>query len=151
MSQVSPNVGGGSPVKVTPFFERAAALSKTRKWCYWAPFLVVDAFTSVEQEVRALRSGVVVADQSPLVHTIVKGPDAGRLINYAATRDCSGLEVNQAYYTAFADHDGKTVCDAPVTRTAEDEYAISTGEIRRPPHSQRDRAGGGIATTSAAA
>jgi aminomethyltransferase len=132
VSQSSPDVaaGVGSPVKATPFFERAAAISNTRKCCHWAPFVVVDTFTSVEQEVRALRTGVVVADQSPLVHTIVKGPDAGRLIDHIATRDCSGLQVDQAYYTAFTDHDGKMVCDAPVERTAEDAYAISTGELR---------------------
>jgi aminomethyltransferase len=132
VSQSSPNAasGVGSPVQATPFFERATARSNTRKCCYWAPFVVVDTFTSVEQEVRALRSGVVVADQSPLVHTIVRGSDAGRLIDHIVTRDCSGLEVNQAYYTAFTDHDGKMICDAPVERTAEDEYAISTGELR---------------------
>lgn len=132
MPQSSPNAaaGVGSPVQATPFFERAAAVSHTRKCCYWAPFVVVDAFTSVEQEVRALRTGVVVADQSPLVHTIVRGPDAGRLVDRLATRDFSGLEVDQAYYTAFTDHDGNMICDAPVERTAQDAFAISTGELR---------------------
>ncbi len=132
MSQSSSDAAAGvrAPVQATPFFERAAARSHTRKCCYWAPFVVVDTFTSVEQEVRALRSGVVVADQSPLVHTIVRGPDAGRLIDHLATRDFSALEVDQAYYTAFADHDGKLICDAPVERTAADAYAISTGELR---------------------
>jgi aminomethyltransferase len=131
MSQSSPDVGIGvrSPFQGTPFYERASALSQSHKWAHWAPFLVVDTFTSVEQELRALRSGVVVADQSPLVSTIVRGPDAGRLVDYLATRDCSGLEVGQAYYTAFADHVGKVVCDGPLTRHAEDEYSISSGEL----------------------
>jgi aminomethyltransferase len=131
VSQSSPAAAAGvAPFQATPFFERAAALSETRKWYRWTPFMVVDTFTSVEQEVRALRSGVVVADQSALVHTIVKGPDAGRLIDHLATRDCSSLEVDQAYYTAFTNPDGKMICEAPVERTAEDEYAISTGQLR---------------------
>jgi aminomethyltransferase len=113
----------------TPFFDRVLRLNETMTWFAWGDFLVAHEFTSVDREIEALRSRVVVADQTPLYQLRVSGPDAMALINQIATRDFSDIAVNQAYFTAFCDEHGHVVGDGPITRKREDEFVLSTDNM----------------------
>jgi glycine cleavage system aminomethyltransferase T len=58
----------------TPFYARVLSLNETMTWFAWGDFLVAHEFTSVDREIEALRTRVVVADQTPLYQLRVSGP-----------------------------------------------------------------------------
>lgn len=110
----------------TPFFERSARSSSHHRLCEWSSLLLVDVFTTVEDELRAMRTAVSMNDMSPLSKTEVRGPDAVRAIDRLVTKDTSGMAVGQVMYTPWCREDGKVVNDGLVFRTAEDTFRISS-------------------------
>lgn len=124
MSNLAPiaNVRAGSP-----FLPRAGA-ARTNDLLYeWSSHLTVWIYTSVEQELAAIRGAASVNDMSPLSKLEISGPDASAFIARLVTRDTSGLDVGRAYYAPWCDEQGKLVGDGIVFRPAEQLYRISAG------------------------
>jgi aminomethyltransferase len=110
----------------TPFFERTSALAGSQFFYEWSSLLVIDVFTSVEQELRAMRETATVNDMSPLYKHQISGTDAERLVDFLVTKDTSSLHPGRVLYTPWCTEDGLLVNDGLVFRLDEDRYWIST-------------------------
>ncbi|HEX5146932.1 MAG TPA: aminomethyltransferase family protein [Conexibacter sp.] len=124
MSNTAPiaNARAGSP-----FLPRAGAVRTNDLLFEWSSHLTVWIYTSVEQELAAIRGGASVNDMSPLSKLEITGPDASAFIARLVTRDTSGLDVGRAYYAPWCDEQGKLVGDGIVFRPGEQLYRITAG------------------------
>ena len=109
----------------TPFNSRTEPLNLFVRWIAWDIYHVVDVFSGLDDELRAIRETVAVIDMSPLSKFDISGPDAEKFTNYIVTRDASKMEINQVFYTLWCDHDGKVVSDGMVFRMGEDRFRIT--------------------------
>ena len=114
-----------SSFKGTPFNSRTEPLNLFVRWIAWDIYHVVDVFSGLDDELKAIRAAVAVIDMSPLSKFDISGPDAARFTNYIITRDARKMEVNQVFYTPWCDHDGKVVSDGMVFRMSEDRFRIT--------------------------
>ena len=127
----------------TPFNSRTEPLNLFVRWIAWDIYHVVDVFSGLDDELKAIREEVAVIDMSPLSKFDISGPDAERFTNYVITRDASKMEVNQVIYTPWCDHHGKVVSDGMVFRMDEDRFRI-TGD---PSHGWLKQNAGGFDIT----
>ncbi len=79
-----------------------------------------------EAEQRATRGAVAVFDETSFGKLLVKGPDAGRLLQWLCTADVD-VDPGRAVYTAMLNRRGCYEADVTVTRLAHDEYLLVTG------------------------
>jgi aminomethyltransferase len=75
-----------------------------------------------------VREAAGVIDTSPLYKYLVRGPDAGRLMDRVMTRDISKLRVDRLFYTPWCDEDGKLIDDGTIARLGEHEYRVTAAE-----------------------
>jgi aminomethyltransferase len=116
------------PLLVTPFHERARALSQVDSFVPWAGYTTVDVFTNVGQEYFATRNACSVYDLTPMVKYRIAGPDAGRYLNRLVTRDLRKLRVNRVSYCVWCNDAGQIIDDGTVFRLGESEYRLCTAE-----------------------
>ncbi len=90
----------------TPFHPRLAALTASPLRYEWAATLLFPVFTSVEDELAALRAAATVTDMSPLFKFEVRGADAPRFVEHLVTKDASRLAPGGALYTPWCADDG---------------------------------------------
>lgn len=109
----------------TPFNSRVAPLNINQRWTAWDIYHVVDVYSDVDTELKAIRTAAALIDMSPLAKYDISGPDAEKFTNYLITRDASKMEVNQIFYTPWCDHEGKIVSDGMVFRMREDVFRIT--------------------------
>jgi aminomethyltransferase len=81
-------------------------------------------FTSILEEHHTVRTKAGLFDVSHMGEVIVKGSDAGKVVQKLITNDVKGLKINQALYAAMCYPDGGTVDDLLVYKKAEDEYLL---------------------------
>lgn len=112
----------------TPFFPRTSALTSSQFLYEWSSLLVVDVFSSVERELRAMRETATVNDMSPLYKLEVRGRDAARFVDLLVTKDTTALAPGQVLYTPWCTDEGRLVNDGLVFRVAEDLYRITTDQ-----------------------
>lgn len=113
----------------TPFHSRTAALSKTTWWYGWTDYVIPDVFTTIAEELAAVRSAVAMIDMSPLPKIEVTGPDAGRFLDFLSIRKTTANVVGHALYTAWCTHEGKLITDGLVFRLEENRYIVSSDSI----------------------
>lgn len=110
----------------TPFSERTTRLNYiNQKYLAWDVYHIVDVYTTVREEIKAIREAVGVIEMSPLAKYDFKGPDAGRYVNYLITRDARKIAVGQIFWAAWCDHDGKVISDGMVFRLGDDHFRIT--------------------------
>jgi aminomethyltransferase len=102
-----------------------APLNVQQRWTAWDRYHVVDVFSDVLTELRAIREGVAMIDMSPLAKYDVRGPDAERFVNRIVTREVSRMEDRQIYYTAWCDDAGKVVSDGMLMRFDAEHFRIT--------------------------
>jgi aminomethyltransferase len=112
----------------TPFFPRTSTRSGSQFFYDWSSLLVSPVYTSVEDELRAMRETAVIIDMSPLYKLDVRGADAPRFVEQLVTKDTSRLDVGKVLYTPWVTDEGLLVNDGLVFRVAEDLYRISTDQ-----------------------
>ncbi len=125
----------------TVFYPREAELNAHLAWGEWSGYHSAAVYADFHDiEYNAIREAAGVVDVSPLYKYIVRGPDAGRLLDRVMTRDISRLQVDQVFYTPWCDEDGKVIDDGTITRLSEDSYRITAADPMRTvvPH-ERDR------------
>lgn len=113
----------------TAFFPREAELNSHLAWGEWSGYHSAAVYADFHDiEYNAIREAAAVIDVSPLYKYVVRGRDAGRLLDRVMTRDISRLQVDQVVYTPWCDEDGKVIDDGTVTRLANSEYRITAAD-----------------------
>ncbi len=81
---------------------------------------------AVAREVLAVRNAVGLLDASTLGKILVKGPDAGRLVDMLYTNVMSTLPVGRCRYGLMCNENGFLMDDGVVARLAEDTWLLHT-------------------------
>ena len=110
----------------TPFNARTAPLNVNQRWVAWDKYHIVDTFAGFDAEYRAIRNAAALIDMSPLGKYDITGPDAERFLDYLMTRDMTGQQVGQIYYSPWCNENGKTVCDGMIFRLDKGKFRVST-------------------------
>jgi aminomethyltransferase len=113
----------------TAFFPRQQELNTKLAWGEWSGYYAPAVYADFHDiEYNAVREAAAAIDTSPLYKYVVRGKDAGRLMDRVMTRDISKLRVDRVYYTPWCDEDGKLIDDGTITRTAESEYRVTAAD-----------------------
>ena len=116
-------------LKRTPFHERTSRLCLPQNWRRWSGYLVAGSYDlTLDREYWAIRNAAALIDVTPLMKYIVKGPDAGCLLNRVVTRDMNKLKVGQVYYTPWCDDEGKMIDDGTISRLDETTYRMTSAD-----------------------
>jgi aminomethyltransferase len=107
----------------TALHSRTLPLCESLNFREWSGYYAASAYeTHHEHEYSAIRNAAALIDVSPLFKYLIRGRDAGRLVDRIITRDARALAVGQVYYTPWCDEDGCVIDDGTVTRVAEDIF-----------------------------
>lgn len=110
----------------TPFHSRIAELCESQSWQEWSGFLTANTYELDHiHEYNAVRISCGLFDVSPLYKYIVRGRDAGRLLDRMVTRDVSKCRVGRVMYTAWCDDEGRIIDDGTVARLGDDTYRLT--------------------------
>jgi aminomethyltransferase len=113
----------------TAFYPREAELNQHLAWGEWSGYHSAAVYADFHDiEYNAIREAAAVIDVTPLYKYVVRGRDAGRLLDRVMTRDISKLQVDQVYYTPWCDEEGKVIDDGTVTRLTGDSYRITAAD-----------------------
>jgi aminomethyltransferase len=116
-------------LKTTPFHPRTAPLVQGQAWRRWAGYGVASGYELLhDREYAAVRNAAALFDVSPLYKYLLRGPDAGRLLNRMVTRDIEKCRVGQVMYTTWCDAHGKVIDDGTVSRLDEDTWRLTSAE-----------------------
>lgn len=113
----------------TLFNEVLAPHTKSGIWASWGPYHLVDFYTSIIDETRAIRTGVAIEDKTPLTKTIISGADAERFVDYMTVRDVSKMKDLHANYTLWCDHNGYVITEGILFRLEKNKYCYTAASI----------------------
>jgi aminomethyltransferase len=111
-------------MKSTPLQSRHEALNA--KMAEFAGFYMPISYAGIKEEHQAVRERAGIFDVSHMGEFIVRGREALDFVQYVTSNDASKLEIGQAQYSCFPNHEGGIVDDLLVYRLAED--TCSEGE-----------------------
>ena len=89
-------------------------------------------FEYVAAEHLATRAGVTLTDYSVMAKIMVKGRDAERILNWVSANNIA-VPVGRCVYTQWLNEAGGIIADLTVTRVAEHEFLVLTGDATRLP------------------
>lgn len=113
----------------TVFYPRESELNAHLAWGEWSGYHSAAVYADFHDiEYNAIREAAGVVDVSPLYKYLVRGSDAGRLLDRVMTRDISKLKVDHVAYAPWCDEDGKVIDDGTITRLSEDSYRITAAD-----------------------
>ena len=115
----------------SPFHASTSALNGTTWWYGWGPYVIPDVYTTMPEEIAAIRNAVAIIDMSPLPKVRLAGKDAIVLANRLVTRDLSKLATGQVFYTPWCDDTGHLIGDGLVFRMT-DTSCVLSGEVSLP-------------------
>lgn len=116
-------------LKTTPFHQRTAPLILGQTWRRWAGYAAASCYDWLpDREYAAVRNAAALFDVSPLYKYLVKGRDAGRLLDRMVTRDVTKAKVGQVMYTTWCDAHGKVIDDGTVARLDDRTYRLTAAE-----------------------
>ena len=90
----------------------------------FAGFAMPVWYEGIIAEHMAVREGCGIFDTCHMGRTWVKGPDAGRFLNYLVTNDVSRLGDGESLYTVMCNPSGGIIDDLIVYRFGEDRYWV---------------------------
>lgn len=102
------------------------------EWEDWGGYWSASLMGEADDEIKAIRTGTVVFDMSPVVKYRVKGPEAEAFMNKLTTREM-GIKPGRVRYTCWCNEDGKLLDDGTAFRISEEEYLLCPGD-RHPDH-----------------
>ena len=116
-------------LKTTPFHARTAPLCVSHAWRRWSGFVVASSYElSHEREYHSIRSAAALFDITPLYKYLVRGKDAGRLLDRVMTRAVARSEPGQVRYTPWCDPAGKVIDDGTVARLDETTFRVTCAD-----------------------
>jgi aminomethyltransferase len=111
----------------TPFHARTFELCESYAWKHWAGYYAVRHYDeSPEREYNAVRQGAGLLDVTPLFKYDVRGPDAGRLLDYLLSRPVSSLKAGRITYLCWCDDDGKVLDDGTCWRLGPEHFRLTS-------------------------
>ena len=110
----------------TPFNARTAPLNKKRRWVSWDRYHLVDVFSDIKTEMKAIRQSAALLDMSPLSQHLITGADALPLVDHLITRSAIDMVEDQVYYTPWCNAQGKVVGVGIVVRLNKNSYIITS-------------------------
>ncbi len=81
-------------------------------------------YSGILQEHNAVRTGVGIFDVSHMGEIEIRGPEAGKLVDYVSTNNAAKLKVGQAHYSALLYEHGGFVDDILVHKVSETEFFL---------------------------
>jgi len=84
-------------------------------------------FEYAAAEHRAAREGVILMDYSVMGKLLVQGRDAEKVLNWICANSVA-VPVGRCVYTQWLNERGRIEADLTVTRLAEDQYLVLTGD-----------------------
>jgi 4-methylaminobutanoate oxidase (formaldehyde-forming) len=84
-------------------------------------------FEYAAAEHRAAREGVILMDYSVMGKLLVQGRDAEQALNWICANNVA-VPVGRCVYTSWLNERGRIEADLTVTRLAEDQYLVLTGD-----------------------
>src|SRR3954466_12730622 len=125
----SPSLSSKAMLKTTPFHERTSALCVSHAWRRWAGHVVASSYELThEREYHVIRVAAGLLDVSPLYKYLIRGRDAGGLLDLVVTRNVMKAAVGQVLYTPWCDHAGKVIDDGTVARLDETTFRMTSAE-----------------------
>lgn len=118
---------GSRPIFLgTPFLECTAPLNANALWMRWGNYMVVDTYSNLADELKAIRERVAMADMSPLAKYRISGLDAEAFLDRLSPRNVSALDIGQIYYTPWCNDEGKMLGDGLIIRESQDSFITSS-------------------------
>ena len=113
----------------TAFFPRQQELNTKLAWGEWSGYFSPAVYADFHDiEYNAVREAAAAIDTTPLYKYVVRGKDAGRLMDRVMTRDISKLRLDRVFYTPWCDEDGKLIDDGTIARIGQDEYRVTAAD-----------------------
>lgn len=81
-------------------------------------------YTALTEEHKAVRNGVGMFDVSHMGEFLLNGPNALALVQKICSNDASKLEIGEAQYACFPNHQGGIVDDLLVYRVGEETFML---------------------------
>lgn len=111
----------------TPFSDGVEAAG-VKAYTVYNHMLLPCVFRSIEEDYRHLKEAVQVWDVACERQVEIRGPDAGRLVQYLTPRDLRGMLPGQCYYIPIVDETGGMLNDPVAVKLAEDRWWISIAD-----------------------
>ena len=108
-------------MKNTPLTEKHISLGA--KMAEFAGYNMPISYTGIKEEHHAVRTNVGVFDVSHMGEFIIRGKEAADLIQKVTSNNVNRLEIGDAQYSCFPNHNGGIVDDLIVYRLPEDMCA----------------------------
>lgn len=109
----------------TPFHQATSNYVTSCLWYGWGNVVVPDIYTSMRDELTAIRTRAALIDMSPIPKTVFTGPDAGTLLDKLMTRPVTTLAERRCLYTPWCDASGNMVGDGLIFRLSADTYVVA--------------------------
>jgi glycine cleavage system aminomethyltransferase T/glycine/D-amino acid oxidase-like deaminating enzyme len=106
-----------------PDYFAGAGLTPTVEWGYTRG----EGFERTREEHLRARESLAIFDLSLMSHHLVQGPHAMPVLNRVCANDIE-TAVGRVVYTQWLDERGGIIADVTVTRLAEDQYVVISGD-----------------------
>jgi aminomethyltransferase len=112
----------------SPFHSRQKEVNKLKEWSRWADYLSVPAYYDASLEYFAGRNSCAVFDLTPMIKTLVSGPDALPYLNRLVTRDVTKLKPGRVGYAVWCNEGGRVIDDGTIFHLPEGGYRVCSQE-----------------------
>lgn len=108
----------------TPFHNSSSKDVRSGFWYGWGDFVIPDVYSSMNEELSAIRNSAGIIDMSPLPKMAISGPDSVKLLNKLMTRNISKLALGRCLYSPWCNKDGLLIGDGLIFRLSVDDYLV---------------------------
>jgi len=108
----------------TPFHNSSSLDVAAGFWYGWGEYAIPDVYSSMYEELHAIRNTAGVIDMSPLPKMCFEGEDSAQLLDKLMTRSISDLAIGRCLYTPWCNEDGLLIGDGIVFRLSERKYIV---------------------------
>ena len=109
----------------TPFHNSSSADVASGFWYGWGEYAIPDVYSSMYEELHAIRNTAGVIDMSPLPKMCIQGRDSAKLLDKLMTRSISSLCIGRCLYTPWCNADGLLVGDGIIFRLSKEKYIVA--------------------------
>lgn len=121
------HIGIGPNLRKSAYFD-ATVRDGVRSFSVYNHMLIPGNFGDPEAEYDRLLNGVAMWDVAAQRQVELRGPDAGRLVQYLTPRNLAKTRVGQGRYVPLCDYDGWLINDPVLLKLAEDRYWLSVAD-----------------------